>query len=67
MTIDLPMQQVVVPDKTHHGFEIDAVRKERLLRGLDDIDVTLQHQRVIEEFEAARAGRFPWLPKATNI
>jgi 3-isopropylmalate dehydratase small subunit len=43
------------------------VRRERLLRGLDDIDVTLQHRGEIEAFEASRAGQFPWLPKATGI
>jgi 3-isopropylmalate/(R)-2-methylmalate dehydratase small subunit len=67
MTIDLPAQEVAAPDGSHYGFEIEPVRKERLLRGLDDIDVTLQHQGMIEEFETSRANRFPWLPKATNI
>src|SRR5215510_6174777 len=34
MTIDLGAQAVLAPDGTRHGFEISALRKERLLRGL---------------------------------
>jgi 3-isopropylmalate/(R)-2-methylmalate dehydratase small subunit len=64
MTIDLPNQTVIAPDGTAHPFEISPLRKDRLLRGLDDIDVTLAHLDQIERFEAARVAAVPWLPTA---
>ena len=64
MTIDLGAQAVRAPDGTRHGFEISALRKERLLRGLDDIAVTLEHEGAIADYEERRADRRPWLPTA---
>jgi 3-isopropylmalate/(R)-2-methylmalate dehydratase small subunit len=64
ITIDLPRQSLVTPDGTAHGFEISPLRKDRLLRGIDDIDVTLEYLGAIESFEAARRAAVPWLPTA---
>jgi 3-isopropylmalate/(R)-2-methylmalate dehydratase small subunit len=66
ITIDLPQQVVIDPEGKSHHFEINAVRKDRLVRGIDDIDFTLQHQNEIAAFEAARRARFPWLPTASR-
>jgi 3-isopropylmalate/(R)-2-methylmalate dehydratase small subunit len=63
MTIDLPRQLVIAPDRTGHSFDISALRKERLLRGIDDIDVTFEHRETIETFEARRRAAMPWLPQ----
>jgi 3-isopropylmalate/(R)-2-methylmalate dehydratase small subunit len=63
MTIDLPRQLVIAPDRTGHSFEISALRKERLLRGIDDVDVTFEHREAIETFEARRRAAMPWLPQ----
>ena len=41
-------------------IDIDATRKERLMKGLDDVGVTLEHLKEIEEFEAAYRQRMPW-------
>ena len=60
VTVDLVAQSVMAPDGTRHGFEIDPTRKERLLKGLDDVGVTLEHLTEIEAFEAAYAVRMPW-------
>ena len=60
VTVDLAAQSVMAPDGARFGFEIDATRKERLLKGLDDVGVTLEHLAEIEAFEAASAARFPW-------
>jgi 3-isopropylmalate/(R)-2-methylmalate dehydratase small subunit len=62
LTIDLPNQRVIAPDGTGHDFEISPTRKDRLIRGIDDIDVTLEHLDRIEAFEASRRARLPWLP-----
>jgi 3-isopropylmalate/(R)-2-methylmalate dehydratase small subunit len=64
ITIDLPAQVVVAPDGARHSFDISALRKDRLVCGIDDIDVTLEHVAAIEAFEAKRRAALPWLPTA---
>jgi 3-isopropylmalate/(R)-2-methylmalate dehydratase small subunit len=64
MTIDLPNQVVTAPDKSTHPFDISPLRKDRLVRGIDDIDVTLQYADAIASFEAKRRAALPWLPTA---
>ena len=64
ITIDLPNQLLTAPDQTAHSFEISPLRKDRLVRGIDDIDVTLQYRDAIESFEAKRHAMLPWLPTA---
>jgi 3-isopropylmalate/(R)-2-methylmalate dehydratase small subunit len=59
MQIDLAAQEVIGPDGTHHGFDIDAFRKECLLRGIDELDFTLSHRTEIEAFERKQAA--PWI------
>jgi hypothetical protein len=51
-------------DRTAHFFDISPLRKDRLVRGIDDIDVTLQYRDAIESFEARRRAAIPWLPTA---
>jgi 3-isopropylmalate/(R)-2-methylmalate dehydratase small subunit len=64
ITIDLPNQSLITPDGTAHSFEISPLRKDRLLRGIDDIDVTLEYLDRIEGLEAAWRSAHPWLPTA---
>lgn len=52
ITIDLPNQQVITPVGTF-DFEIDATWKEKLVNGLDDIDLTLEHEVLITKYEEA--------------
>ncbi|HYC45707.1 MAG TPA: 3-isopropylmalate dehydratase small subunit [Burkholderiales bacterium] len=63
MTVDLREQTVTAPDRAAHSFEIDPTRRERLLSGLDDVGVTLQHLPQIEAFEREYQRRKPWLPR----
>ncbi len=60
LTIDLPAQTIsgagFVAD-----FEIDAYRKHRLLGGLDDIGMSLQHESEITAFEGKRPSFKPTL------
>jgi 3-isopropylmalate/(R)-2-methylmalate dehydratase small subunit len=53
-TIDLDAQTVTAGGKTYH-FDIDAGIKHRLLNGLDEIGLTLQHEAEISAYERARA------------
>src|SRR5687767_7561882 len=51
VTVDLREQTVTAPDGAVHRFDIDPTRRERLLKGLDDVGVTLEHLAEIEGFE----------------
>jgi len=64
ITIDLPKQSLIAPDRSAHSFDISPLRKDRLVRGIDDIDVTLEYRDAIESFEAKRRAAMPWLPTA---
>ena len=48
--IDLNSQKITLGDESMN-FEIDSYRKIRLLKGLDDIDLTLKEDEKIEKFE----------------
>jgi len=61
VTIDLPAQQVRLPDGRAFAFSIDAGRKNRLLHGLDSIGETLQHAEAIRGYERRRKVHAPWL------
>jgi 3-isopropylmalate/(R)-2-methylmalate dehydratase small subunit len=63
LIVDLDSQTVRTADGSwSHKFEIDPFKKYRLLRGLDDISMTLSYEDDIESFEAARPK---FLPEAT--
>ncbi len=51
LTADLPNQTVTDESGLRFTFEIDPFRKEVLLKGLDDIGMTLQHEAEIAAFE----------------
>jgi 3-isopropylmalate/(R)-2-methylmalate dehydratase small subunit len=53
MTVDLERCVVVAPDGREVPFEIDESTRHRLLNGLDDIGLTLQHEDAITAYEAA--------------
>jgi 3-isopropylmalate/(R)-2-methylmalate dehydratase small subunit len=59
--IDLDSQCVTAPDGTRFEFAIDALRKNSLLNGLDDIALTLQRADKILAYEARRRKEEPWL------
>ena len=62
LTVDLERQTVAAPDGSlGFRFEIEPLRKHRLLHGLDDIGLTLQHADEIRAFEAKRLADEPWL------
>ncbi|MCE2564264.1 3-isopropylmalate dehydratase small subunit [Komagataeibacter sp. FNDCF1] len=63
ITIDLPRQVVMRPDGSEVPFEVDPLRKQLLLEGLDDIDQTLQHEKSITTFEDRREKAQPWMPR----
>lgn len=61
LTVNLDAQTITKPDGEVIGFEIDAFRKHRLLNGLDDIGLTLEHAEDIRAYEKKRQQEAPWL------
>ncbi len=61
VTIDLPAQTVRFPDGALEHFDVDPFRKECLVAGLDEIDLTLRHEEEIAEYEARQQRETPWL------
>ncbi len=64
-SVDLEAQTVTAPSGEVFHFDIDAGRKEKLLKGLDAVGETLQHAGEISVFEQQRKLARPWLePRA---
>ena len=61
LAIDLPSQTITDTKGTKHPFQINAVYKERLLKGLDEVGLVLEHLPEIEAFEARHHGERRWL------
>ncbi len=61
LSIDLETQTVTDTHGDCHAFQIDAVYKERLLKGLDEVGLVLQHLPEIEAFEKRHHGAHGWL------
>lgn len=64
MSVDLESQTVTAPSGKTFRFEIDAQRKEKMLKGLDAIGETLQRASSIDVYESKRALAQPWLEGA---
>ncbi len=58
--VDLEEQTIHLPNGSTYDFEIDPFRKQCLLEGLDDIDLTLKYQESIEQHELSEETNYPW-------
>lgn len=56
LTVDLPACSIADESGLVATFQVDDFRRECLMRGLDSIGLTLQHEDGISAFEEARAG-----------
>lgn len=61
LAVDLERQLIVTPDGAEFAFAVDAFRKDCLLGGLDDIDLTLQSVDAIRAYEKQWRAQSPWL------
>lgn len=63
MTVSVNLQQQTI--RSSGGvkaiFDIDLTRKQRLLTGMDNIALTLEHRSLIEDFEVKHKQQMPWL------
>lgn len=58
--VDLPAQHILAPDGSALVFEVEALRRESLLEGLDDIGLTLKQLDAIDAWERNDASQRPW-------
>ncbi|MEC8372112.1 MAG: 3-isopropylmalate dehydratase small subunit [Pseudomonadota bacterium] len=61
ISVDLESQSVTGPDGATHSFDIDPFDKHRLLKGLDDISLTLEYEEDIKKFEARHEDVSRWM------
>jgi 3-isopropylmalate/(R)-2-methylmalate dehydratase small subunit len=60
ITVDLETKTIATPDReVTDSFDIDDYTRWRLLEGLDDIGITLEHEADIAAYEASRPA---WKP-----
>jgi len=65
-TVDLVAQTIEGPGAAKYHFSIAPAEREALLRGLDDIGLTLEALPSIENWEKQMAGKQPWLQRIPN-
>ena len=63
LNVDLQAQAITTPSGQKIPFSVDENRRYRLLNGLDDIALSLQHGDKIKAYELERNKRAPWLFK----
>lgn len=61
LTVDLTRCEVLAPSGRRLEFSIAPMRREALLRGLDEIDMTLSRKIDIDTFQAADRRARPWI------
>jgi 3-isopropylmalate/(R)-2-methylmalate dehydratase small subunit len=61
LAVDLEQQTITKPDGSVIRFDVEAARKHKLLNGLDEIGLTLQHAEAIAAFESKWQQKSPWL------
>ena len=59
--VDLENQKVTTPAGNGFDFDIEPFRKNNMLKGLDDIGITLKHEDKIAAFEKEQKQTLPWL------
>ena len=62
LIIDLEKQSIIADDEKY-DFKVDEFKKHCLIKGLDDIGLTLEHGKAIKGFENHYYKQYPWLTK----
>jgi 3-isopropylmalate/(R)-2-methylmalate dehydratase small subunit len=60
MTVDLVTRELSIGDSPPLSFQIDELRRQSLLEGLDAIDLTLKDAAVIAAWQDTDRKRRPW-------
>lgn len=60
VTVSLQYSQVIFPDGESHSFSVDPFWRECLLKGVDDLELTLSYGQTIEQFVQQYNAEYPW-------
>ena len=66
LKVDLERQLITPVNGNDIPFEVDEFRKHCLINGLDDIALTLENSKTIEEFEKGWREISPWYFSSTS-
>ncbi len=61
LDINLESQKITRADGKEYSFEVDPFRRHCLLKGLDDIGISLEDTDLIHSYERQRRESKPWL------
>jgi 3-isopropylmalate/(R)-2-methylmalate dehydratase small subunit len=61
LTVDLVRQVIVTPQRNEIRFNIDGAKRSALLEGLDEIEMTLERDSEITQFQQGDRSRRPWI------
>ena len=61
LDVDLESLCITTPSDRQIVFEVEEFRRHRMLNGLDDIGLTLEHADDIKAYEEKRKVQAPWL------
>ena len=59
--VDLEAQTITSSDGDVFSFEVDVFKKHCLMNGLDDIGLTMEKVKSIDQFEVAASAARPWV------
>jgi len=60
LTVDLENLEITGPDGGSIKFALDEFKRHCLLNGLDDIGLTMEKGKAIDDFEKKNAASHPW-------
>jgi len=61
LSIDLVKKEIQIDNDHLISFEIDKNLLDRIIFGIDDIDITLSYKKDIIDFEKSRMKKHPWI------
>ena len=61
LSVDLEWQCIRLAGGEEIAFDYDPVRRQSLLQGLDEIELTLKHEAKIAAFQMADRVKRPWI------
>lgn len=60
LTVDLEQCLLLLPDGAQMAFQIEPKRREKMLKGLDNVATTLLQRQAIQSFESRHRGCHPY-------
>tara|TARA_B100001109_G_scaffold60395_1_gene49097 strand:+ start:278 stop:928 length:651 start_codon:yes stop_codon:yes gene_type:complete len=61
LSIDLTKKEIQIDEDSLISFQVDKNLLDRIVFGLDDIDITMGYKNNISDFEIRRIKKYPWI------